>query len=257
MFGPVLDIVLLKELTMKNMITSLVMLLCLSSLSAQSENAAVILISSQSTPDFIKEMKKDLKKRDLVLNVEKEIWASQTELEEFGFTLTNKKTKVAKKFHLRYNELNKHQVLLIYPSGDESYGEVVADVHYLRTELLPLVVTKKIRRHKPSLHRSYASSGDPYLQFTALKDLEELEEKMEETVTLFKHVKADMTVGQSISNITYTYNGILLEDPSGINLKDMSADVLIENLEDDSKIINIWSDQPLNELIGAAIVGQE
>ena len=242
---------------MKNIISTIAFCFALLSLIAQSTDQAVIIISSASTPDFINEMKKDLKKCDIVFNVNKEIWKNNEELQEFGFSLTNKKTKRTKSFHFRYNDLNRHQIFLIHPRGD-GYGEVMADVSYMRTEILPLIVNKSVRRKKPKLFRTYASSGDGYLQFTALKDLEELEERFEETVELVKSIKADQTVGKSISNITYTYNGIPMDNPSGINLMDMTSDVLIETLEDDSKIVNVWSELPLNELVmGLTIVGQE
>ena len=53
------------------------------------------------------------------------------------------------------------------------------------------------------------------------------------------------------------YNGEYLEHPAGINLQNMSADVLIEELEGGIKIINIWSDEPIKELMtGTTIAGQ-
>lgn len=242
---------------MKNLALTILFLTMLLEIHAQSDRSAIVIISSTSTPEYIKEMKKDLKKMGLVLNVDKEIWASQEELQEFGFSITNKKTKGVKSFFFKYNELNKHQIFLMYPIGDGKYGEVMSDVSYMKNDLIPMLITKKIRRAKPTLFRTYASSGDPYLQFTVLKDLEMIESSLEETVELHKRIKVDQTTGKSLSQLTYTYNGVLLEDPSGINLQDMTSDVLIEDLEEDYKIVNIWSDAPLNEIImGATIAGQ-
>lgn len=257
MFGLILDIVLTtKELTMKNVTCIIAMLLAVNLMMAQSQNPAVILISSSSTPEYIGEMKESLKNHGLYLNVEREVWKDKETLAEFAFTLVNTNNKTPKSFNFKYNDLNEHQILLIYPSGENNYTEVMADVSYMKSDILPLVVTKEIKRRKPVLHRSYGKSGAPYRQSIVLTDLVRLESTMANTVHMFKAIKADQAIGKSISGMTYTYNGAYIEDPAGINMKDMSSDVLIETLEDNSKIINIWSEEPLNQLISTAIVGQ-
>ena len=219
---------------------------------------AVILISSQSTPDFIAEMKDHLEHSGIILNVEKEIWANREELQEFAFTITNTKTRDHKSFHFKYNELNKHQIFLVFPVGEDRYNEVITDVTYLRTELLSFLIPIETRKLKPVIHRSYAKSGSKYRESTLLKELESLEEELKKTVNLYRAIKADQTVGKNISGLTYTYNGAIVEDPAVLNLRDMSADVLIETLSDDSMIVNIWSDEPLKEYgYSTTMVGQE
>jgi len=236
--------------------TSLMVMIGMNLLVAQSDKQAVIFISSSSTPVYIGDMKKSLESYGLILNVEKELWKSKLELEEFAFTLTNKKTKNVNSFHFKYNDLNKHQVFVVYPLGDDRYGHVLADVDYMKDQILPLVLNIEARRQKPVLHRSFGKSGAPYKNSVVLEDLSRISSKYQETKSLYHQVKADQTIGRSVSGYTYTYNGEYLQHPAGINLKDMSADVLIEVLEDDSKIINIWSDQPLSEpMTGSVLAG--
>jgi len=242
---------------MKNITPLIVMLFCINTIIAQSSQPAVILISSVSTPEYIAEMKENLLEHGLVLNVDKEVWANKSELKEFAFTIVNQANKSPKSFNFKYNEINKHQIFLVYPSGDNQYGEVMADISYLKSDILPLVVTNEVKRMKPILHRSYSKSGGPYRQSIVLTDLKKLESEMSKTIAMHKAIKADQIIGKSISGLTYTYNGEYLEDPSGINLMDMTSDVLVETLEDDSKIINIWSEEPIHELItGSTIAGQ-
>lgn len=240
------------------MILPIMMLLCIMSVQAQDvQQPSVIVISSSSTPEYIGEMKEQLAEQDIILNVEKEIWKNKEELEAFSFTLTNKQTKSPTSFEFNYNELNKHMIFMVYPLGDQDYGQVMTDVTYLKAELLPIIINTSIKKKKPILHRSYSRSGLPYRESIVMTDLRKLEKEFGETLSLFKKIKADQMVGRSISGITYTYNGQILDDPAGINLTDMKADVLIETLSDNSKIINIWSDAPLNELImGTAAAGQ-
>jgi len=210
-----------------------------------------------STPAYIGEMKESLKDYGLILNVEKELWKNQGELQEFAFTLTNMVSKNAKSFEFKYNEINKHQIFLVYPLGDDKYGQVMTDINYMTTEILPLVITNEIKRQKPILHRSYSKSGGPYRQSIVMSDLKRLAIDMKETVDMYRAIKADQVIGKSISGLTYTYNGEYIEHPAGINLQDMTADVLIEELEEDVKILNIWSDAPIKELItGTTIAGQ-
>lgn len=258
MFGLVLDVLhITKELTMKNLTSFIVMLLCITSIFGQSKSPAVLLISSNSTPEYISEMKESLHNHGLILNVEKEIWKDRETLQEFAFTLVNTANKTPKSFSFKYNEINQHQILLVYPTRDNDYNELMTDVSYLRSEILSLVVSNEIKRMKPILHRSYGKSGGPYRQSIVLTDLKRLESKMTETIAMYNAIKADQAIGQSVSGLTYTYNGEYLEDPSALNLKNMSADVLIETLEDKSKIINIWSEEPLNQLItGTPLAGQ-
>jgi len=233
---------------MRYIMTSLMMMLGMHLLIAQSDKQAVILISSSSTPVYIGDMKKSLEDYGLILNVEKEKWKSKLELEEFAFTLTNKKSKNVTSFHFKYNDLNKHQVFLVYPLGDEKYGHVMADVDYLKEELLPIVVNMDVRKKKPVLHKSFGKSGKQYRQSKVLEDLTNISNKYSETRALYSQVKADQAIGRPASGLTYTYNGEYLQHPAGINLRDMSADVLIEELEEGVKIINIWSDEPLSKL---------
>ena len=147
---------------------------------------------------------------------------------------------------------------MVFPLGNDRYDEVITDVTYLRTELLSFLMPIETRKMKPVIHRSYAKSGARYRESILLKELESLEEELMETVDLYRKIKADQTVGKNISGLTYTYNGALVEDPAAFNLGDMTADVLIETLSDDSKIVNIWSDEPLRELgMSTTMVGQE
>lgn len=254
----VLDVVLVtKELTMKNLTSLIVMLLCINSIYGQAKKPAVLLISSSSTPEYIGEMKESLYDHGLILNVEKEIWKDRETLQEFAFTLVNTANKTPKHFSFKYNQLNQHQILLVYPTRDNDYKELLTDITYLRSEILSLVVSNEIKRMKPILHRSYGKSGAPYRQSIVLTDLKRLESKMTQTIALFKAIKADQAIGQSVSGLTYTYNGEFIEDPSALNINSMTADVLIETLEDKSKIINIWSEEPLNQLItGTPLAGQ-
>ncbi len=258
MFGKVLAVLSKTTQPMKNFITSLVMLLCINMLGiSQANQQAVIVISSSSTPTYIGEMKESLKEYGLVLNVEKEKWKNQSELEEFAFTITNTASKKAKSFDFKYNAINKHQIFLVYPLGDNKYGQVMTDVTYMSDVILPMVVTNEVKRQKPILHRSYGKSGGPYRQSIVMTDLNRLESDMKETVDMHKAIKADQVIGKSISGLTYTYNGEYLEHPAGINLQNMTADVLIEELEEGIKIINIWSDEPIKELMtGTTIAGQ-
>lgn len=239
------------------MILPIMMLLCIVTVKAQEQQPSVILISSSSTPEYIGEMKQHLADQGIILNVEKERWKNKEELEAFSFTLTNKKTKTPTSFEFKYNDLNKHMIFMVYPVGDNDYGQLMTDVTYLKDELLPIVINKTIKKKKPILHRSYSRSGLAYRESIVMTDLRKLEKEFGETLSLYKLIKADQMVGRSISGITYTYNGEILDDPAGINLSDMGSDVLIETLSDDTKIINIWSDAPLNELImGTAVAGQ-
>ena len=234
------------------------MLVCMSGFkSDEPRQQVVVLISANSTPDYIGEMRENLKLHGVILNVEKEIWTNYSELREFAFTLTDTKTGVPLSFHLKYNKINKNQVLLIYPKEDGNYTNVLSDVSYLKSELLPLLVNKEIKKMKPVLHRSYNKSGSPYRESIVLTDLKKIEGDMPETIELYKNIKADQAVRRSISGYTYTYNGELLVDPTGIKLNDMMADVLIEELSDDSKIINIWSDEPLDRYISPPTAAQQ
>lgn len=244
---------------MKNLLL-LIVFICSAQLTfGQDESApAIIVISSSSTPQYISEMKQHLRHCGLIFNVEKEIWANQAELQEFAFTLTNAETRDMKSFHFKYNDLNKHQIFMVYPTGEHKYDEVITDVTYLRTDLLSLLVPLETRKQKPSLYRSYAKSGTKYRETILLKDLEILEREMTETVALYSKIKADQTVGRSISGMTYTYNGAIVNDPANLNLNDMTADVLIEVLSDDSRIVNIWSENPLKEMaMSSNLAGQE
>lgn len=225
-------------------------------LTAQSDKQAVILISSSATPVYIGDMKQSLEDYGLILNVEKELWRSKLELEEFAFTLTNKKSRNVASFHFKYNDLNKHQVFVVYPLGEDKYGHVMADVDYMKDHILPLVMNIDVRKNKPVLHRSYGKSGKQYRHSIVLEDLVNISNKYAETRALYNQVKADQVIGRSVSGYTYTYNGEYLHHPAGINLKDMSADVLIEELEENAKIINIWSEEPLSEpSTGSVIAG--
>ncbi len=238
-----------KEPPMKNVMTTLMMLLCINLIIGQSDEPAIIIISASSTPAYIGEMKEGLTDHGLILNVEKEKWKNQYELEEFSFTLTDTKAKKTKSFEFKYNALNRHQVLLIYPTTEDSYSQILTDVSYLTSDILPLVISNQVKRMKPILHRSYGKSGIPYRQSIVLTDLKRIEVDMARTIAMYKAIKADQVIGRAISGLTYTYNGEYLQDPSGINLQDMTADVLIEQLDVENKIINIWSDEPLNQLI--------
>ena len=238
---------------MRTILSLMAMLLCMSAFKSEDpQEKVVILISSHSTPDYIGEMRENLKLHGLVLNVEKELWAKYDQLQEFAFTLTDTKTRIPMSFHFKYNDLNKHQVLMVYPKVDGAYATVLSDVSYLKSELLPLLVNKDVKKKKPILHRSYGKSGAPYRESIVLTDLKKLEGEMTETIELYRNIKADQAVKRSVSGYTYTYNGELLEDPAGINLTDMTSDVLIEELSDDSKIINIWSDEPLDRYISTS-----
>ena len=243
---------------MRTILSLMVMILCMTGFKSEDpQQQVVILISSNATPDYIGEMRENLKVHGVVLNVEKEIWAKYNELQEFAFTLTDTKTKVPMSFHFKYNELNKHQILMVYPRKNGQYTSVLSDVSYLKTELLPLLVNKDIKRLKPVLHRSYNKSGAPYRESIVLTDLKKIEGDLSETIEMYRNIKADQAVKRSISGYTYTYNGELLEDPAGIKLNDMMADVLIENLSDDSKIINIWSDEPLDRYISSSTAAEQ
>jgi len=91
-----------------------------------------------------------------------------------------------------------------------------------------------------------------------LEDLTNISNKYAETRALYGQIKADQVIGRSVTGLTYTYNGEYLQHPAGINLQDMTADVLIENLEEGVKIINIWSDEPLGEKnTGSTIAGNQ
>ncbi len=238
--------------------TSLVMVLGMHLLIAQSDKQAVILISSSSTPVYIGDMKKSLEDYGLILNVEKELWKSKLELEEFAFTLTNKISKNVASFHFKYNDLNKHQIFLVYPLGDNKYGHVMADVDYMKESILPLVVNIDSRKNKPVIHKSYGKSGKQYRHTTVLEDLTNISNKYSESRMLYQQIRADQVIGRSVTGLTYTYNGEYLQHPAGINLKDMTADVLIEELEEGVKIINIWSDEPLGEQhTGSTIAGNQ
>jgi len=243
---------------MKHVMTSLVMMLGMNLLIAQSDKQAVILISSSSSPVYIGDMKKSLEDYGLILNVEKELWRSKLELEEFAFTLTNKKSRNVASFHFKYNDLNKHQVFVVYPLGDDKYGHVMADVDYMKDHILPIVVSMDVRKNKPVLHRSFGKSGKQYRHSTVLEDLAHISSKFSTTRALYGQVKADQVIGRAASGLTYTYNGEYLQHPAGINLQDMSADVLIEELEEGVKIINIWSDEPLSDpATGSVIAGNQ
>ena len=243
---------------MRYIMTSLVMVLGMHLLIAQSDKQAVILISSSSSPVYIGDMKKSLEDYGLILNVEKELWKSKLELEEFAFTLTNKKSRNVASFSFKYNDLNKHQIFLVYPLGDNKYGHVMADVDYMKESILPLVVNMDSRKKKPVLHRSYGKSGKPYRQTIVLDDLTNISNKYAETRALYSQMKADQTIGRPATGLTYTYNGEYLQHPGGIKLNDMTADVLIENLEEGVRIINIWSDEPLVEqTTGSTIAGNQ
>ncbi len=248
-----------KELTMKNITSIITMFFCINAIFCQGNDApAIILLSSTSSPQYIGEMKEHLVHSGIILNVEKELWENQNQLQEFAFTLTNTKTRNVKSFHFKYNDLNRHQVFVVFPTGVNQYDEVISEVGYLRSELLSLLIPMDTRRLKPILHRSYAKSGTSYRESIVLKDLEKIEEELSDTIELYKKIKADQAVGKNLSGLTYTYNGELLNDPKGVNLSDMTADVLIEILSDNSKIINIWSEEPLNELImSSTIAGQQ
>ena len=243
---------------MKTLITLLALLTGFNNTPITSHtNPVVILISSASTPDYIGEMRDYLSMYDLVLNVEKELWADYDELQEFAFTLTHKKNKKPMSFHFRFNELNKHQVCMIYPKINGNYGSILTDVSYLKSDLLDILVNMGVRKDKPILHRSYDKSGAPYRESIVKKDLEGLESELEETIALNKAIKADQTIGASYSGYAYTYNGEYIEDPRGIDFLDMTADVLIENLEENGKIINIWMDEPLERAQSTSmIIGQ-
>jgi len=243
---------------MRYIMTSLVMVLGMHLLIAQSDKQAVILISSSSSPVYIGDMKKSLEDYGLVLNVEKELWKSKLELEEFAFTLTNKKSRNVASFSFKYNDLNKHQIFLVYPLGDDKYGHVMADVDYMKDNILPLVVNIDSRKKKPTLHRSFGKSGKQYRHATVLEDLTNISNKFADARALYSQIQADQVIGRSVTGLTYTYNGEYLQHPAGINLQDMTADVLIENLEEGVKIINIWSDEPLSEKnTGSTIAGNQ
>ncbi len=221
------------------------------------DDPVVILISSNSTPDYIGEMRDYLSLYGFVLNVEKEKWAKYDQLEEFAFTLTNTKSKTQMSFHHKFNALNRNQILMIYPTEEKRYKSLVTGLDYLKSELLKVVINRDIRRMKPILHRSYAKSGSPYRESIVLSDLSELLDEMEPTIELLKKIKIDQVTRRTLSGYAYTYNGEYLEDPAGIQLDDMTSDVLIEDLENDSKIINIWSELPLNRLISGSTASDQ